>query len=543
VYGRPIEAAGAASIAALMVVAWLAGDRTAQTALLLLLAGGGAAAVWLLGRKRPVWAVTIAFGLSCVSRLVIELPVGSLRLEQPALLALIATTVLTGRMRLSSLPPAMRFASAAILVYLLALAASSALIAPEPLASLRMVVWWSISAVSGLAAYLLIGNRPQGSRDGFVGVGLMVAAMGVAAAGVFLALGPEVSPGVQDAYTLQPRVFGPAFEANLYASLVASLLLLALGATIDHRADGSRTFWWLPTVALAAALPLGGTRAAWIGVALGIIVIVVMLALGGARRDRTLLRATARTCALAATGLLVGFGAASLLLPNNIVRAERSTWIAIAFPSSSPADQSPVAEGGSSAPADSGSGQPKPGSSAAVESQAAATPSPTPSPTPSLAPISDTIAFRAARIGPAIDDFATSPIIGLGASSFGQRHSDASQNGAPDHLPILALAVPYESGIVGALALLLGIAVILFGLLRSGATASVALRATVLASFVCLLAAYQATNALHFASNWLLLGLAASAGWGTLPRPRTISSASPSTQPVSADPKSSPPSG
>ena len=121
-------------------------------------------------------------------------------------------------------------------------------------------------------------------------------------------------------------------------------------------------------------------------------------------------------------------------------------------------------------------------------------------------PPPDTIAFRLARVPEAIDDLSHSLLIGLGANSFGQRHTDVSQN-APDHLAILALAAVYESGVLGAAGLAIGFGLVLWMLFRS--TRRRTNRGTIAAyagAVVCLLVAYQATNAINFSLIWLLTG-------------------------------------
>ena len=122
----------------------------------------------------------------------------------------------------------------------------------------------------------------------------------------------------------------------------------------------------------------------------------------------------------------------------------------------------------------------------------------------------DTISQRLERVAPALDDLATSPWIGLGASSFGQRHADYSQAGAPpDHIAILVVALPYEAGIIGALFFSLAVALLLLALIRASRSAwATGFAAAYLAAIVSLLVAYQATNALVFGLNWLLAGAA-----------------------------------
>jgi hypothetical protein len=121
----------------------------------------------------------------------------------------------------------------------------------------------------------------------------------------------------------------------------------------------------------------------------------------------------------------------------------------------------------------------------------------------------DTVSHRLERVPPALEDLATSPWIGLGAASFGQRHADSSQGGAPDHIAILVVALFYEAGIIGALFFSVGVALLLLAVVRASRSGwAMGLAAAYLAAIVTLLAAYQATNALVFGLNWLLGGAA-----------------------------------
>jgi O-antigen ligase len=121
----------------------------------------------------------------------------------------------------------------------------------------------------------------------------------------------------------------------------------------------------------------------------------------------------------------------------------------------------------------------------------------------------DTISFRLERVPLALEDLATSPWTGLGAASFGQRHADPTQGGAPDHIAILVVALPYEAGIIGALFFSLAVALLLLAMIRASRSGwATGLAAAYLAAIVTLLVAYQATNALVFGVNWLLAGAA-----------------------------------
>ena len=122
-------------------------------------------------------------------------------------------------------------------------------------------------------------------------------------------------------------------------------------------------------------------------------------------------------------------------------------------------------------------------------------------------PLADTLSFRLERIPIALADLEQSPIIGLGAASFAQRHDRADMKAQRDYLAILAVVTLYESGIVGAAALTLALLLVLwqlFGISRHQA----GLAGAFAGSIVSLLVAYQSTNALFFSINWLIIGAA-----------------------------------
>ena len=472
------------------VVLWVVGDRDAASLLKSIATTAGVAAVLLVGRDRPVLAVAIVFALASASRLVLETPVGTLRLEQPAIVALVVVAAVRVRRDGLHAPRQAWLVGAAVLLYLAVLALSSALVAPQPIVSLRMTLWWTISVAGGAAAFILLRGRVAAGRDAFVLVGTGFAVAGIMVAAIFGVAGPDVAPGIQESNTVQPRVYGLGWETNLYASYLVAILLLAVGAV--RRRPGMMMG---AVVLLGLALPLGATRGAYLGLAAGGLAMAAILGWRVLRRavrvDRTLISAVL----VAAVSVSVGVASVESLLPNNDERLAHEQEI------SRPA-ASPIA---TPVPAGTSAGTP--------DATPAATLLETPSPRPTLLPAEDTIGFRLARVGPALDDFRQSPVIGLGASSFGQRHEYEGKPGAPDHLPILALAVPYEAGVIGVLALGLALMLVLGALLRRTPGSQGILAASLIAAVASLLVAYQATNALHFATNWLLLGLAAAVAW------------------------------
>ncbi|HUG97801.1 MAG TPA: O-antigen ligase family protein, partial [Gammaproteobacteria bacterium] len=118
--------------------------------------------------------------------------------------------------------------------------------------------------------------------------------------------------------------------------------------------------------------------------------------------------------------------------------------------------------------------------------------------------------YRMQRVNIGLAEFRSSPMIGMGAYSYGQRHVVPS--GGPDTIAVLPVAVLHDAGIVGLAAL-------------SGFFAMLGLRAwraardellggpasALIASVAVLLVAYVATNALHFAVTWVIIGCAVGA--------------------------------
>ena len=498
---------GAIVVAAILAAAavWVVGDRSAAFLLASTAAMAGAAAVLLLGRDHPVLVVALVFALASASRLVLETPVGTLRLEQPAIAALVVVAAARVRREGLHAPRQVWLIGAAVLVYLAVMTMSSALVAPQPIASLRITLWWAISAAGGAAAFVLLRGRAVAGSDAFVVGGTCFAVIGIVAAVIFGIAGPDVAPGIQDTLTVQPRVYGLGWETNLYASYLAAILILAVGAT-----GGRRGIVVGAVALLGIAFPLGETRGAYLGLAAGALSMGAVLAWRARRGTFRVSKTLAATVGVGAVSLAVGVACVALLLPNNDERLERGPSAALPSPTliATPSPTPIATLAPTSAPTSGGTPAPTPLPTPAPTPKAA------PSPRPTLAPAVDTIGFRVARIEPALEEFRQSPVIGLGANSFGQRHADASQGGAPDHLSILILAVPYESGLVGTAALLLALLLVLGGLFAQTRGTRAVLAASLLGAIVSLLVAYEATNALHFATNWLLLGLAVAVGWG-----------------------------
>jgi hypothetical protein len=448
------------------------------SALVAILAAAGALAAGATALSRPRLALAILFFLASLSRATLETPIGTMRLEMPAIAVVAAVLLAGGRFStLRSLPRSTVAMALAFGTYLGVLALSSALVAPGTAQSLRMVAWLAISMMGGIVAFVLIRPRPVSAIEPLALAGAVMGAVGIAVAVMFLVAGPAFNLGIQESISVVPipRVYALSWESNLYASFLGMCAFFALEA-----ARGPRRAVGLAMLALVLiGFPLGVTRGAYIGLAAGVLAYVfVRFTL-----ERRLLD-LARFGAIAAALVLVGIAASNVLLPNAL---ERGT-----------AGQGP-------------SGNPRPSGVVAAPSAV-----PTPVPTSIPEPYQDTIAFRLERVPIALNDLRNSPLIGFGAESFGQRHPDRYAAAGPDHIAILAVVVPYEAGIIGAAALVVGFACLLTSLWKSARRSSgeadwraVGAAAAFIGSLVSVLVAYQSTNALHFAVNWIVIGVAA----------------------------------
>jgi hypothetical protein len=447
---------------AVWAAAWAVGDQTVGSAVLLALAIGGAGAAAYLVPMRPTAVFGIIFLLASLSRLTVELPFGTMRMEHPAI-AFAAVALLidrNGPLYRSQRPRRTALAILGLLCgYLAVLAVSSALAAPQPLASLRIVAWTAISLVGGVVAYVLLRTDPVCAERWYRGSAFLLACAGITVAAWYSVQGPSEIPGLSSGLLPWRKVFAYAWEPNLYASFLAAMAPFAVERLRQRQTVRDAV---VATVILFA-IGFGVTRGAYLGLAAGFAGYGIVLL--GRRRIGPRVLPIFALCLLAtlAGGLL-----------SSVILATPPT-------------------GGVPLPGDPGL-FPAPGSTSA----------------PTRLPESpDTIAYRLERVAPALDDLATSPWIGLGAASFGQRHADSSQGGAPDHIAILVVALVYEAGIIGALFFSLAVGLLLLALVRASRSGwAMGLAAAYLAAIVTLLVAYQATNALVFGLNWLLGGAA-----------------------------------
>jgi hypothetical protein len=482
---------------------WLAGEHSLTNLGLATLAIGGAGLVVWWSTRRPVAAFGVLFVLATLSRWTIELPIGNMRLEQPAiafgLFALLYARRLPDRATLRRLLPI----AIAFMFYLGALTASSLLHSPDRADSLRMVFWTGLSMAGGLLVFLLLfGQDSEGGPRWLRPTAGLHASLGVLIAILFFTLGPVIVPGPDPVPGMQGKIFAVSWEANVFASLLAALSFFAIEQFRLKPRLGGAALVALVLVGMAVA----ETRGAYLGLAAGLVAYGGVMVYRRARlRSLVLPTAVVVAALVAGTWLLPVLTEPRNHLPNQPINLTTPGWgrefaighhLLPALPSlpnldlaAPPATNAP---GPSSAPGPS----PSPGASPAQ-----------PTPPAVLTYPTDTLAWRLDRISVALKDLGRDPIIGLGANSFGQRHLDPSQVSGPDHIAILAVAALYESGVIGSLGLAIGFALVLLALWRgSRRTISGPIAAAYIGSIVSLLIAYQATNAINFSLIWLITG-------------------------------------
>jgi hypothetical protein len=494
------------------------GGRTPSAVAAALVASVAAGLIVGLVPSRPLAAFGLLVLLASLSKETLDLSVGRVRLEQPAILAAILALSLSRRWpRWAEVRPVVVIIGA-FAAYFAILILSSLLYAPQMATSARMLIWTAISMSGGVVAFALLVRLRADGGGWFVTTGVFYAIVGLIIAIAFLIAGPDGIPGMQVNQGEPPKVAGLAWEANLYASLLGAMAPFAL----EYFRARRRVLSAVPAALIIVAMGLGVTRGAYMGLAVGLgVYLLVLVTRSSAARS-----SLPRVVALIAVAAVLAPISAILLLPAQRPSALATLYTSLvnpAHPSATPsASLTPSATPSASlTPSATPSASLTPSATPSASLTPSATPnasltpsatpsaSLTPSATPSAAPTPpvDTLEFRLDRVGAALSDLKQDPIIGLGAATFGQRHEIPGQPGQPDYIAILGLATVYESGILGAAALGGGLLLVLWMLFRASKH-NVGPAAAYAGSLVSLLVAYQATNALFFSFNWLIMGAA-----------------------------------
>lgn len=480
----------AATVGALVVLIATASLPTLQTLGLILALGGGLAAARF--RDAPVLALSVLAFLAWSSRATVEVGSVNVRVEQPAVLLLGAYLLATRIGLVRALLNRYRFLVAGLGIWMGAALASSLLLAPEPVASLRIVTWWALSlCAAGVAASLAVRvSRVDQLIGALVGVAAIHVAIAALAGVSGRVLGVEWGGFGWTGAGYGFRANGLAWEPNIFASGAAMVIPLACYRYLRT----GRALDLLALAVLGFGVWVSLTRTVWVALAIGVAVYGLLLFV----RQRSAARAWAPQLAIGVLALFVGTGIGGLFTAS--LSTTDPGLLAVRPPEAAAGELPPL-------PTPARPEEP--------------TPAPTAAPTgarpsaPPLIPVdltsTDNLAFRLVRLRQAVEDVSRSPWIGLGANSFGQRHADPSQNFRPDYLGMLPFTVLYDAGMVG----LIGFATFFIGLLgallRWG---SGHLSAAFIASMTIMLASYVMTDALRFATNWLIIGVALGLAYG-----------------------------
>src|SRR5450759_3246412 len=220
------------------------------------IAAVAAVAAGLTALRFPRLCFGILFVAASFSRDTLETPIGTMRTEMPAI-AVVAIILLVGR-RFGvrrRVPRTTRLMGLGFAAYLGVLTLSSVLVAPGHAQSLRMCAWLAVSMLGGVVAFVLVQPKPADAIEPLALGGATMGAIGIVIAAMFLVAGPAVDFGVQEGTTILPRVYGLAWEANLYASFLAFCVFFALEAARGPRMKAG--------VVMLALILVGFPLSAW----------------------------------------------------------------------------------------------------------------------------------------------------------------------------------------------------------------------------------------------------------------------------------------
>ncbi len=341
--GRPGDAVVAIPIVAALVAA---GALVAlANPMLLVLAGAavGLVLIALVSAISPRTAVGLVFAVSTLSGLTVSTPIGVLRLDQAVVLPALCGVLARWATARDATSPVIRrvpaFLAVCLGLYVLANFGSTVLMALDVASSLRVALWLSLS----YAAFLLtIIVASRFSSEGALLDGVLVIstlACGVAVVLYGLGILGLSTFGIQtDPISGQLSAKGTFLEANLLGSYAAINGLLAATQLIHSHGHGGRRrkFLRLAVAISAAATYLSYTRAAWLGlVAGGLVLLLVSRPPSG--RARTMVQGLLISVVTGAVLLTFGLGsqfvdrALSLVTDSTGTIASRSSTYGLAL--------------------------------------------------------------------------------------------------------------------------------------------------------------------------------------------------------------------
>lgn len=455
------------------------------------------AALLAISTDRFALALGILLAGASISGITASVGATGIRIEQPGIVLLAAWLALRRPRACVAVLRRARWPIALGLVFLAANVGSGVLFAPDRLQSLKISLWLAISMLAAVVAAVLVTlQRPDEVHRQVVR--WVVAAASLHAAAAIVQVGAELllgsDWGVLRSDTPVGKAFGLAWEPNLLAIQLASALMFAV-APLGRRAlppnirIGALV---LISTGIALALSRGGIVAALGGVAILVVVIAT-------RRPRLpgALRLVVRDGSFAAAIAVAGYVTLSSLAAGGLGLRPGEVAAAAEQPQGTLVPIVPgsgQATGQTAEPSGSSTGSTPPSSPL----PSASNPAPSHGPDSRYLGAGDTIELRVRNFRIAVADGLTSPIIGLGPDTFGERYVEPTC-ACPAHLPNQLSATFYESGLVGLLSLVGLIGWVIVRAWRHHLDAY-------LAALAALLIGFQFTDALRFGATWLLIG-------------------------------------
>jgi hypothetical protein len=436
--------------------------------------GVAVACVAAYARGRPEITLGLLFAAASFSGLTAPTPLGSVRLEQGALVAMAAILLVRRPGSIVALVRAAPWVALFGLLYLGASVASSILLAAEPAESLKITAWLALSMLGLVIAAVLVrdaGSDLQLPRW-IVGAAAIQVLVGLAAVLSQAFLGTEW--GVQTGDVILGKTNGLSWEANILAINLAMALAFVVVPDglpgVSPRVRIAALLW------LALGLGLAYSRGGLVALGVAVGTMALGLAWLGRRHFGQILRLKlAPLGALGALSLVIALG--TIQTQSTLGRMGVGITPGTVITDGDDTDDIPIP---TARPADPGD------------------PEPSASPEIRYVGTGDTLALRLRNIRIGIDEMMRSPLIGLGTDSYRQRHIEPSCR-CPAHIANLPAAALYDAGIIGIVGL--------GGLILTALWATWRMRAWgYLGALVVLIIGYQVTDAFRFASNWVFLG-------------------------------------
>lgn len=403
------------------------------------------------------------------------------RLEQPTIVVLTVLVVLRKPQLLVDSVRRAWLPIGLILVYLGANVVSAALSSPDVLQSLKVTLWLAVSIIGGLLAMVLIVGPDRRGTDSFHRwiIGAAIVSTGVAALQVLAEAVLKSTWGVLQFDAPLGKASGLAWEPNLLSIYLAMAMTFLLIPPASLRLDPRSR--WASIVVIGVGMALALSRGGLVALVVGLVLGVVLVA--GMSKPRVALRSVILPGLIAVAIAVSGYAALDWL-------GERGVGLKVGR--ILPSNDGPLPSLVVSSP------EPGPGASGIVVPPSTSAPGPAPS--PQIGVSDDTIGIRFRNLTTAIEGGIQSPILGVGPDTFGLRYQEPTCL-CPAHIPNQLSATFYETGMLGLASLVLAFALVVIGAVR-------ARRPDLAVALIVLAVGYQFTDAIRFATLWLVIGIA-----------------------------------